>query len=114
MREIQPEQLAAWLQASASSRDDASEPPPLVLDVREDWEAGICRLPGSLHIPMGQIPARLEEIDPERTVVCYCHHGMRSMQVALFLERNGARNVYNLAGGIDAWARRVDSSCATY
>ncbi|MFP5406590.1 MAG: rhodanese-like domain-containing protein, partial [Gammaproteobacteria bacterium] len=54
------------------------------------------------------------QVDPQRPVVCLCHHGMRSMQVASFLAGNGIRDVYNLSGGIDAWAREVDPSCATY
>ena len=107
MQQIQPRQLADWLGASAA-------PAPLVLDVREDWETQICRLAGSVHIPMHELVSRLDEIEAERPVVCLCHHGMRSMQVAMFLERRGMSEVYNLAGGIDAWARQVDPSCAIY
>jgi len=142
MHQIQPSQLARWLEAASADARAAtgadSAPgfhgpgahehvhtaggehhvpvkPPLVLDVREDWEAQICGLPGSLHIPMRQIPSRLREIaDAQRPVVCYCHHGMRSMQVAMFLEHRGVAEVYNLVGGIDAWARQIDPSCATY
>src|SRR5690606_38156910 len=115
--EIQPPRLAAWLDAARGENLAAAgsaQRPPLVLDVREDWEVAICRLPGSLHIPMREIPSRLAEIDLQRPVVCLCHHGGRSAQVAMFLEHQGAREVYNLTGGIDGWARQVDPSCPTY
>lgn len=98
-------ELAQWL---------SGPEPPCVLDVREPWEVAIASLPGSLAIPMGEIPRRLGEIPAGRSVVCLCHHGMRSMQVALFLAHNGFDDVHNLQGGIDAWAREVDPSCPLY
>jgi rhodanese-related sulfurtransferase len=64
--------------------------------------------------PDGPIPAEADSLDPDRPVVCYCHHGMRSMQVGAFLERRGFDHVWNLTGGIDAWARQVDPACPTY
>jgi rhodanese-related sulfurtransferase len=73
-----------------------------------------CALKGSIAIPMGKITGRTNELDPERPVVCYCHHGMRSLQVGMYLERQGFGQVLNLDGGIDAWARIVDPSCPTY
>jgi rhodanese-related sulfurtransferase len=63
---------------------------------------------------MRAIPARTPELDPDAETVVICHHGGRSMQVAMFLERTGFGRVYNLAGGVDAWARQVDPSMATY
>jgi len=91
---------------------------PLLLDVREDWEVAVAaiRVEGVVvrHIPMGRIPERLAELDTEQPVVCICHHGMRSEQVAHFLERQGFAAVYNLAGGIDAWAEQVDTSVPRY
>jgi rhodanese-related sulfurtransferase len=91
---------------------------PLLLDVREDWEVAVAaiRIDGvaARHIPMGQIPERLAELDPAQAVVCICHHGMRSAQVAHFLERQGFATVYNLAGGIDAWSEQVDGSVPRY
>lgn len=86
----------------------------VVLDVREPWELEICRLPGAHAIPMRQVPARLSEIDRAATVVCLCHHGGRSQQVAAFLAANGFGSVMNLAGGIDAWSREVDPTVPTY
>lgn len=85
-----------------------------LLDVREPWEFQRCAIPRSLHLPMGSIPSRLEDIPRDLPVVCLCHHGARSMQVAIFLERQGFAPVYNLEGGIDAWSRRIDPTCPTY
>ena len=67
-----------------------------------------------LHIPMGEIPGRLDEIDPARPILCICHHGMRSAQVGAFLARQGFESVYNLAGGIDAWSQMVDANVPRY
>jgi rhodanese-related sulfurtransferase len=107
MQPLSAPDLAAWL-------NDPSRSVPQLLDVREPWEVALCALPGAVVIPMGQIPARTDELDPDRPLVCYCHHGMRSMQVALFLERRGFGQVWNLSGGVDAWAREVDPACPTY
>jgi len=107
MQQIAPQQLKAWL-------DDPSRKPPLLLDVREPWEFGICRIPGSVHMPMQTIPARLHELDPGREVVVVCHHGHRSFQVGAFLERNGFTAVHNLFGGVDGWAKQVDAAMALY
>ena len=87
---------------------------PLLLDVREAWEIQRCAFDGALHIPMGQIQARLNEINPEAEIVVVCHHGIRSNSVANYLARNGYAHLYNLAGGIDAWAREIDKNMATY
>lgn len=87
---------------------------PLVLDVREDWELAQAVLPGAVHIPMGQIPARLAELDVSQPVVVICHHGMRSQQVAEFLEKKGFTAVSNLSGGIDAWSEQIDPSVPRY
>jgi rhodanese-related sulfurtransferase len=87
---------------------------PVILDVREGWELNICALPGSLHIPMGQIPARVEELDPRQETVVVCHHGIRSMRVAYFLASRGFSRLYNLQGGVDAWAREIDPAMHKY
>ena len=93
---------------------DATAEAPLLLDVREPWEFDLCQISGSLLMPMASVPARQEELDPERPVICICHHGARSMQVAAFLERAGFEHVTNLTGGIHGWALQVDGSMATY
>ena len=107
IKQISPAELAAWLA-------DRSREAPLLLDVREPWEHDKAKIAGSRLVPMGQIPARLAEIDEEKEVVAICHHGGRSMQVAAFLEKNGFTRVHNLAGGIDAWSRTVDASVPLY
>jgi rhodanese-related sulfurtransferase len=63
---------------------------------------------------MGEIPARLQELDPGRPVACLCHHGARSMRVAMFLAQNGFSRVANVAGGIDAWSLQRDPSVPRY
>ena len=90
------------------------QPPTVILDVREPWEHAICNIAGSQHIPMGEVPSRLHEIERNARIIVLCHHGMRSRQVAEFLERQGYSDVSNLSGGIDAWARVVDPKLATY
>ncbi len=136
MQQIRPGQLANWLAtlptAAGLQADAGFHAPgahehhpaqvrakpaeaPVLLDVREPWEAALCQLPGSLHIPMREIPSRIGElVHAGKPIVCYCHHGMRSMQVAMFLEHHGVSDVYNLVGGIDAWSREQDPSCPTY
>ncbi len=106
MRQIDVRQLKARL--------DDTVPKPLLLDVREPWEVGLCALDGAVHIPMGQIPARFDELDPARDIVVICHHGVRSHQVAYFLDHKGFENVYNLSGGINAWAHEIDQAMRKY
>jgi len=85
-----------------------------LVDVRETWEFDTARIGGSVLIPMGEIAARIVELDNDADIVVICHHGGRSMQVATFLEREGFSRVHNLTGGVDAWARTIDPSMATY
>ena len=87
---------------------------PLLLDVREEWEFDRCKIDGSILIPMGQIPSQLNELDPDRVTVMICHHGIRSRHIGIYLEREGFENIINLSGGVDAWARDVDSTMAVY
>jgi rhodanese-related sulfurtransferase len=107
MNHLTAPELAAWLA-------DSSRPQPMLLDVRENWEFETCRIPGSTQIVMNTIPARIEELDEEAEIVCICHHGARSMQVAAFLERNGFARMFNLTGGVHAWAVQVDSDMPKY
>ena len=107
MQHLTAPELATWIA-------DPSRPKPILLDVREPWEFETCRLDGALPIPMRTIPARLTELDREAAIVCICHHGARSMQVAGFLEQNGYTQVTNLTGGMHAWATQVDTSMPTY
>lgn len=107
MQQLTAPELAAWLA-------DPARPKPLLLDVREPWEFTTCHIDGSTLIPMQTIPARQQELDPDAPVVCICHHGARSMQVAAFLEHQGFSQVSNLYGGIHAWALQVDPAMTTY
>lgn len=106
MREFDAKQLEAYL--------ESTEQRPLLLDVRQPWEYEACRIDNSLLIPMGQIPVRMDELDKDQETVVICHHGIRSRQVAYYLEQAGFTNVINLRGGVNAWAREVDTSMATY
>ena len=87
---------------------------PLLLDVREDWEWRLARIAGSQHLPMHEIPARIDDLDKSHPTVVICHHGVRSLQVVAFLQRLGFANLHNLQGGIDAWARGVDPAVPVY
>ena len=93
---------------------DDARPRPVLLDVREPWEFQTCHIDGAAAMPMRTVPARLAELDPDLPVVCICHHGARSMQVASFLEQNGFADVSNLTGGVHAWALQVDNNMPTY
>ena len=86
-----------------------------LLDVRTDEERAICALPAAIHIPMNLIPLRQNELpDDDLPIVVYCHHGSRSLHTAMYLEDAGFENLYNLQGGIDAWAMQVDSKMMRY
>ena len=111
MQHITAPELAAKLAASAAAPEGER---PLLLDVRENWEFETCHIAGSTQIPMHLVPIRANELPDDREIVCICHHGARSMQVAAFLERNGFDNVTNLTGGIHAWALQVDPSMPKY
>ncbi len=84
-----------------------------LLDVREPWELDVASVPGVVHIPMGEVSARLDELNRENEVVVLCRSGRRSLEVARFLQQKGF-NVVNLAGGILAWSRDVDATIPTY
>ncbi len=86
----------------------------VLVDVREPWELEVCSFPGALEIPMGQVPARVDEIDPDQDVIIVCHHGIRSQRVAYYLQNAGFENLFNVSGGIDAWAREIDPVMAKY
>lgn len=84
-----------------------------LLDVREEWELGVASVPGIVHIPMGDVQARIGEIDRDKEVVVMCRSGRRSLEVAKLLQQNGFAAV-DLAGGILAWSREVDATIPTY
>lgn len=107
MQHITAPELADWL-------NDDSRAKPFLLDVRENWEYETCHIAGSTLMPMQTIPARIDDLDEDAAIVCICHHGARSLNVAAFLEHHGFSKVSNLTGGIHAWAVQVDSAMPKY
>ncbi|WP_374580114.1 rhodanese-like domain-containing protein [Pseudoduganella sp.] len=107
MQHITAPELAEWL-------NDESRAKPFLLDVRENWEYETCHIAGSTLMPMQTIPARIDDLDEDAQIVCICHHGARSLNVAAFLEHHGFSKVSNLTGGIHAWAVQVDSAMPKY
>ncbi|MAE60831.1 MAG: sulfurtransferase [Planctomycetaceae bacterium] len=104
--ELTPQQVRRML------RDDPDS--FTLLDCREPTEWAACRIQPALHIPMGDIPARLQELDPDRPIVVYCHHGMRSLSVTQFLIQHDFTDVKSMAGGIDAWSLQIDPTVPRY
>ncbi|MEA3638964.1 MAG: rhodanese-like domain-containing protein [Lamprobacter sp.] len=110
MDQITPRTLKEILDGDGKIDDQT----PVLLDVREPWEQAICRIPDSELLPMRQIPATVAQLDQQRPIVVICHHGIRSQQVARFLDQQGFQRVINLRGGIAAWASDVDPEMPTY
>lgn len=86
----------------------------VLLDVREPEEFALCRIEGSVLIPLGDLGARASELDPDAATVCICHHGIRSAHAAAALVRAGFTRVANLSGGVEAWANDVEPSMPRY
>jgi rhodanese-related sulfurtransferase len=111
MNALHVHELIPFLEAQAARA-------PVLLDVREAWEVALAPLvvPGvsTLHVPMGEIPARLAELPATQPIIAFCHHGMRSAQVVAFLSQHRYPEVYNLAGGTHAWSTLVDPSVPCY
>ena len=117
MQHIGARDFAALLVGDGATQPASSR--PLLLDVREPWEFELTSLHAdgleTINLPMSQIAERVAELDPSRPTVCLCHHGMRSAQVAAFLEqRHGFTSVTNFTGGIDAWSLEVDAGVPRY
>lgn len=107
MKQLMATQLQEWLA-------DAAREQPVLLDVREPWEFDVCRIAQSKPMPMRAVPARFAELQRDAATVVVCHHGARSYQVAMFLEQQGFTQIYNLYGGLAAWAQQVDPTMPTY
>ena len=105
MRHFTPRELKDYLDQGGQ---------PLLLDVREPWEFEYCRIEGSALIPIGQIHTQLDELDNTAEIVLICHHGIRSRQVAYYLETQGFADVVNLEGGVERWAQEVDPTMKRY
>lgn len=104
--EITPEEVKNKLDAGESIT---------LLDVREPWEFETARIDGAKLIPMGDVPSRAhQELDPEDHVVVVCHHGVRSMNVTVWLRQQGFEKAQSIRGGIDAWSKRVDEKVPMY
>lgn len=106
VEELSAHEVAARLKAKPAT--------VLLLDVREPDERETARIEPSLHIPMREVPDRLDELPSDREIIVYCHGGTRSAMIAGFLEGKGYRSVANLHGGIDAWSRTVDPKVPRY
>ncbi len=105
-----PEEISVAELARMRTRGDAF----VLLDVREDDELATASLPGARHVPMGEIPSRLDELERGDAYVVMCHGGVRSDHVARYLRASGYADVANLAGGIDAWSTDVDPAVPRY
>jgi len=105
--QLTPGELARW-------REDATREPPLLVDVREPWEFDLCRIEGSLLVPLGELPRRVDELPRDRPLVMVCHTGRRSQNAAMFLAQSGFTHVQNLQGGVEGWAVEVDPSMRRY
>ena len=105
--QLTPGELARW-------REDATRKPPVLVDVREPWEFDLCRIEGSLLVPLGELPRRVDELPRDRPLVMVCHTGRRSQNAAMFLAQSGFNDVQNLKGGVEGWAVEVDPSMRRY
>lgn len=119
--QLNPSDFFDWRQRAMPNTPDRPAAPPLVLDVREPWELQTASVKEDgfelLHIPMREVPARLDELKASgmaRPIAVLCHHGMRSYHIATLLADNGFTQVANVAGGIDAWSQQVDPSIPAY
>ena len=108
--ELTPE---AFVKLRADKAESSQQ--PTLLDVREPWETELSAIPGATCIPMGEITSRAHaELDPDLPYIVFCHHGARSLSVTMWLRNQGFDHVQSLAGGIDHYARTVDSSIPLY
>jgi rhodanese-related sulfurtransferase len=103
--EISPAEAAALLAENKAT----------LIDVREPWEFETARIEGSLLMPMGDVPSRAhQELDPDEKLIVLCHHGVRSINVTVWLRDQGFENAQSLRGGIDAWSAEVDAAVGRY
>ena len=105
--QLAPSELARW-------REDAARDQPVLVDVREPWEFELCRIDGSLLVPLGELARRIDELPRDRSLVMVCHTGRRSQNAAMFLAQSGFSDVRNLSGGVEGWAVEVDPSMKRY
>lgn len=106
MRHFSATQLHEYLAQTDTS--------PMLLDVREEWEFEYCNIDGSVLIPMGELPNKLNTLDPLGDIIMICHHGIRSRQMGYYMEQQGFKQITNLDGGVEQWAEDVDASMKQY
>lgn len=104
-RDMDVEELARWKREGKDF---------VLLDVRQDSEVRLAAIPGALHIPMKEVQFRVREIPRGKPVVVMCHLGERSARIARFLVTDGFNDVFNLDGGIDAYALEIDDKVGRY
>lgn len=85
-----------------------------LVDVREQWEYDLCRIAGAKLIPLGTLPANLSTLLDADEVICYCHHGIRSLDAAVWLRQQGVESAKSMAGGIERWSVEVDPNVPRY
>lgn len=117
--EVSPRELYRTLSSSSGHEDDGDQRTPwlFLLDCRTPEERTVAKIEPSGFVPMQEIPGRLAELQThgsDREIIVYCHHGQRSLQVAMFLRQNGLANVKSMAGGIDAWSQFIDPDVPRY
>ena len=114
--EISPQAYAELRAGSVSQVPAHTGPQALILlDVREPWEAQKASLPEAVLMPMGDVPSRAHaELDPDDHIVVFCHHGQRSLSVAMWLRAQGFDYAQSLSGGIDEWSRNIDPTVPRY
>ena len=100
-------ELARW-------RAEPGRTAPVLVDVREPWEFEYCRIDGSVSVPLAELPRRVAELPRDRPLVVVCHHGHRSWHAAAMLLRAGFQDVFNLRGGVAAWAAEIEPAMRTY
>jgi rhodanese-related sulfurtransferase len=101
IEDIAPARLAAMLKEAAGNAN--GETALFILDVREPWEFAQGHVPGAVNVPLGQLPVRVSELDPQQAVAVICAHGNRSQSAAALLGQKGFKKVYNVLGGTVGW-----------
>ena len=100
-----------------AQRKLSEEPKTVLIDVREPEEYALARIDGSVLIPMQTVPAELQKLEgmaDEGDLLILCHHGVRSLQVAAWLQARGIENATSIAGGIDRWSMEIDPAVPRY
>lgn len=114
LTQTQPDKVPMELSVNELHGQMASNTAPFLLDVREPFEVSIARLPGARAIPLRDLPNRIDELPRDKSLLLYCHHGMRSLKAATYLRSCGFDAAQSLSGGIERWSREIDPSVPRY